>query len=107
MVNIIRAHDPRGLDKIRGSKFVEGSRVRQETPEEGQNVVNTNKDEDKNPKTLNDENPQTSFQKFQLPKIVNPLQYSKYWLFEIIWDFEIQRISQPLPEDTTLYELTR
>ena len=36
MVNGIRASDPRGLNKERGSKFRVGYRVRQETPEEGQ-----------------------------------------------------------------------
>ena len=52
------------------SKFREGSRVRQ-TPEEGRRTYrpkrcgNNNKDEDNNPKTLNDKNHQASSQKFR------------------------------------------
>ena len=62
MVNGIRTSDPRGLNKGRGSKFRVGSRVRQETPEEGRwthqpkRCENNNKDEDNSPKTLNDKN---------------------------------------------------
>ena len=57
----IRSGDPRGFNKGRGSKFREGSRVRQ-TPEEGQRTYrskrcgNNNKDEDNSSKTLNDQN---------------------------------------------------
>ena len=59
MVNGIRATDPRGLNKGRGSKFHEGSRVQQETPEEGQSTywlkcIYNNKDEDNSLKTMND-----------------------------------------------------
>ena len=61
MANEIRTGDPRGFNKIRRSKFREGSRVRQ-THEEGRMTYrpkhrgNNNKDEDNNPKTLNDKN---------------------------------------------------
>ena len=58
MVNPIRASDLRGLNKGRGSKFRVGSRVRQETPEEGRRTHRPkrgeyeNKDEGNSPKTL-------------------------------------------------------
>ena len=51
---------PCGLKKGRRSKFRLGSRVRQETPEEGQKTYpvkrfeDNNKDEDNIPKTLNE-----------------------------------------------------
>ena len=70
MANGIRTGDPRGLNKRRSSKFCEGSRVRQ-TPEEGRRTYrpkrcgNNNKDEDNNPKNLNDKNQQASSQKFR------------------------------------------
>ena len=60
MANDIRTSDPRGFNKGRGSKFREGSRVRQ-TPEEGRwtyrpkRCENDNKNEDNSPKTLNEE----------------------------------------------------
>ena len=59
MVNGIRASDPRGLNKGRGLKFYVGSRVRQETIEEGQRTSRlkrckyNNKDEDNSLKTVN------------------------------------------------------
>ena len=59
MATGIRTGDPRGFNKGRSSKFCEDSRVRQ-TPEEGRRTNqprrcgNDNKDEDNNPKTLND-----------------------------------------------------
>ena len=70
MANGIRIGDPRRFNKECSSKFHEGSRVRQ-TPEEGWRTYqpkccgNNNKDEDNNPKTLNDENNQASSQKFR------------------------------------------
>ena len=70
MVNGIRTSDPRGLNKGHGSKFRVGSQVRQ-TPEEAWRTYRPKccednyKDEDKNPKTLNDKNQQASFQKFR------------------------------------------
>ncbi len=62
MVNGIRASDPRGLNKGHGLKFHVGSRVRQETPEEGQRMHRpkrceyNNNDEDSGVKSLNDSN---------------------------------------------------
>ena len=62
MVNGIRASDLRGLNKRRGSRFHVGSRVRQETPEEGQRTYRlkyreyNHKNEDNSPKILNDKN---------------------------------------------------
>ena len=59
MVNEMRASDPRGLNKERGSKFCVGFRVRQETREEGRMTYRSkpcdynNKDEDNNLRTLN------------------------------------------------------
>ena len=59
MVNRIRASDHRGLNKGHGSKFHVGSRVQQETPEEGRwthqpkRCEYNYKDEDNSPKTLN------------------------------------------------------
>ena len=70
MVNRIRASDPRGLNKGRGSKFPVGFRIRQETPEEGRrtyrqkNCEYNNKDKYNSPKTLNDKNYEASSQKF-------------------------------------------
>ena len=59
MANRIRTGDLHGFNKGRGSKFREGSRVRQ-TPEEDRKTYrpkccgNNNKDEDNSPKTLYD-----------------------------------------------------
>ena len=59
MVNGVRTSELHGLNKKgHGSKFRIGSRVWQETPEEGQRTYQTkrcddNKDEDNSPKTLN------------------------------------------------------
>ena len=70
MANGIGTVDPRGFNKGRGSKFREGSRVRQ-TPEEGQRTyqpkccLNDNKDEDNSQKNLNDKNQQASSLKFR------------------------------------------
>ena len=70
MANGIRTGDSRGFNKGRSSKFREGSRVRQ-TSEEGRRTYgpkrceNNTKDEDNNPKTLNDNNQQASSQKFR------------------------------------------
>ena len=67
MANRIRADDPCGFNKGRSSKFRVGFRVRQ-TPEIGRRTYrpkhcgNNNKDEDNNPKTLNDKNRQASSQ---------------------------------------------
>ena len=60
MVNAIRASDIRVLNKGRGLKFREGSRIRQEIPEKGRRTYRPeryeykNKDEDNSLKTLND-----------------------------------------------------
>ena len=70
MLNGIRASDPCGLNKGRDWKFRVGSRVRQETPEEGlwtyrqKRCEYNNKDEDNSPKTLNDKNHEASSQKY-------------------------------------------
>ena len=61
MVNGIRTGDPHGFNERRSSKFRVDSRVRQ-TPGEGRWIYRpkrsgyNNKDEDSNPKTLNDKN---------------------------------------------------
>ena len=71
MINGIRTSDPHGLNKGRGSKFRVGSRIRQETTEEGRRTYRqkrceyNNKDENHSPKTLNDKNHQASSQKFR------------------------------------------
>ena len=58
-----------------GLKFLEGSRVRQ-TPQEGRRTYrpkccgNSNKDEDKSPKTLNDKNHQSSSQRFRQRTVI-------------------------------------
>ena len=73
MANGIRTGNPRGFNRERRSKFCEGSRVRQ-TPEEGRRTYrpkrcgNNNKDEDNNPKTLNDKNRLASSKRFRQPK---------------------------------------
>ena len=70
MANGIRTGDPRGFNKGRSSKFLDGSRVRQ-TPEEGRRTYrlkrceNNNEDEDNIPKPLNDKNHQASSQTFR------------------------------------------
>ena len=70
MANGIRSGDPRGFNKERSSKFLEGPRV-QQTPEEGRwtygpkRCGNNNNDEDNSPITLNDKNHQASSQKFR------------------------------------------
>ena len=72
MVNGIRENDPWGLNKGHDLKFCVGSRVQQETSEEGRRIFQlkhceyNNKDEDNSPKTLNDKNHQVSSQKFTL-----------------------------------------
>ena len=59
MANGIKTGNPNGFNKGRSLKFREGSLVRQ-TPLEGWRIYrpkrceNNNKDEDNNPKTLND-----------------------------------------------------
>ena len=58
MANGIRTGDPLDFNKGRSSKFSEGSRIRQ-TPEEDWRTYrpkrgNNNKDDDNNPKNLND-----------------------------------------------------
>ena len=59
MANEIRTGDPRGFNKGRSSKFLEGSRVRQ-TPVEDRGTYRpkrcgkNNKDKDNSPKTLDD-----------------------------------------------------
>ncbi len=71
MLNGIGANDPHGLNKERGSKFCAGSRVQQETPEEGRTTHQSkrceynNKDENSSPKALNDKNHQALSQKFR------------------------------------------
>ena len=77
MANGIRTGDPGGFNKVRSSKFREGSRFRQ-TPEEDRRTYwtkrcgNNNKDEDNSPKTLNDKNQRASSQKFrQLRKSIS------------------------------------
>ena len=87
MANGIRTGEPRGFNKGCSSKFCEGSRVRQ-TLEEGRRTYqpkhygNNNKDEDNNPKTLNDKNQQASSQKFR--------QLIEFWVVSTcavkIWD---------------------
>ena len=70
MASGIRTGDPCRFNKGHSSKFRVGSRVRQ-TPEEGGGTYrpkrcgNNNKDEDNNPKNLNDKNHQVSSQKFR------------------------------------------
>ena len=70
MVNVIKSRDPRRLNKGHCSNFREGSRVRQETPEEGKWTYKPklyeyeNKDKDNIPKIFNDKNHVASFQKF-------------------------------------------
>ena len=60
MANGIRTGDPCVFNKVRSSKYHEGSPVRQ-TPEEGWRIYrpkpsgSNNKDEENSPKTLNDE----------------------------------------------------
>ena len=62
MGNGIRANDPHGLNKRRGTTFHVGSRVRQETLEKGRRTRRRkcweyyDKDEDNSMKTLNDKN---------------------------------------------------
>ena len=62
MVNVIRPSNSPGLNKGRGSKFCVGSRVRQETLEEGRRTYQpkrceyNDKDEDNSPKTWHDKN---------------------------------------------------
>ena len=69
MVDGIIASNPRGLNKGCGSMFRVGSRVQQETPEEGRRTHRPKhykyytKNEDNNSKTLNDKN-QALSQKF-------------------------------------------
>ena len=71
MVNGIRISDPQGINNGRGSKFCVGSRVPQETPEEGRRTYRSkrceynNKDEDNSPKTLNYKNNENSSEKFK------------------------------------------
>ena len=69
MVNGIRPSDPCVLNKGRGSKFRVASRFRQEIPEEGRRTYRSKlceyKDEDNNPKTLNDKTHQSSSQKLR------------------------------------------
>ena len=69
MVNGIRGSDPRRLNKGCGSKFCEGSRVRQETPVGWRSYrpkrCEYNNNEDNSPKILNDKNHQASSQKFR------------------------------------------
>ena len=70
MVNGIGASDPHGLSKRRCSKFCVGSKVQQETPEEGRRTQwlkceGKIKDENNNLKTLNDRNHQASSLKFR------------------------------------------
>ena len=66
MANGIRTGYPRGFNKGRSSKFRVGSRV-QQTPEDGRRIYrpkrsgNNNKDEDNNPKTLNNKKSFISF----------------------------------------------
>ena len=70
MANGIRTCNPRGFNKGRSSKFREGYQVRQ-TPKEGRRIYqpkhcgNNNKDEDNNPKNLNDKNQQAPSLKFR------------------------------------------
>ena len=60
MVMRIRASEPSGLNKGSGLKFLVGSRTQQETPQEGWRIHQSehceynNKNENNNPKTLND-----------------------------------------------------
>ena len=59
MINGIKTGDSRGFNKGRGSKFHEGSRVRQ-TREEGRRTYRSkrcgNNNKDNSPKTLNEKN---------------------------------------------------
>ena len=70
MVNGIRASDSPGFNKGHGLKFCEGSRVRQETGEEGQRTYRpkcceyNKKDEDNSPKDVNDKNHQVLSQNY-------------------------------------------
>ena len=71
MASGIGTGDTCGFNKVRSSKFREGSRVRQ-TPEEGRRTYgpkrcrNNKKDEDNVQKTLNDKNKQFYFKQFRL-----------------------------------------
>ena len=75
MANGIRTGNPCGFNKGRSLKFREGSQVRQ-TPEEGRRTYrpkccgNNYKDEDNNPKTLNDKNHQALSQKFRQLRLI-------------------------------------
>ena len=81
--------DPHGLNKGCHSKFRLGSRVQQETPEEGRRTYrprrcgNNNKDEDNSPKTLNDKNPSSFVSEIQIIDIayynVTIQQFSYYY----------------------------
>ena len=78
MVNGIRTSNPHGFSKGRSSKFCEGSRVRQTSEEsrrtyQPKRCVNSNKDEDKSPKNLNDKNHQALSQKFRQLISINSL----------------------------------
>ena len=70
MANGIRTGDPGGFNKGCSSKFHVGTQVQQIT-EEGRWTYhpkccgNNNKNEDNNPKTLNDKNYEASSQKFR------------------------------------------
>ena len=66
MVNGIRASDPRGLNKRRGSKFHVGFRVQQETPEQGRRTYQSKHCEYNNEdKMLNYKNHQALSHKFR------------------------------------------
>ena len=73
MANGIRTGNPRGFSKGRRSKFRVGSRVRQ-TPEESRRIYrpkrrgNNNKDEDNNPKNLNDKNQHSTSLDLNIPR---------------------------------------
>ena len=94
MVNGIRESDPRGLNKERGSKFRVGSRVRQETPEEGRRTYRSKRceynhqDEDDCPKTLNDKNPQALSQKFRQLKLKDD---RKQWIKLLFYFLQVFR----------------
>ena len=71
LVNETRTIYPHGLNEGFSSKFCVGSRVQQETPEEGQkkhqpkHCEYNNKDDNDSQNTLNDKNYEASSQKFR------------------------------------------
>ena len=93
MVNGLRASDPRGLNKRRGSKFHVCSRVRQERAEGAWRTHQpklceyNNKDEHNSPKTLNDK--RLNFDHIYKWYIRKPESVIQNDMHKIFWDFQI------------------